>query len=152
MGLLNYSTRIPAAQTAGEVQSILGKHGAKAVMIEYGDDGSAEALSFQIKHGDKPLGFRLPIEPDRVLKVLQGQYDSGKLRSHQGRPDREQSVKVTWRILKDWVEAQMAYLETEQVTIEQLFLSYMLTRDNKTLYQAMLDRGFYLPEGRGEAK
>ena len=150
MGLLNYTTRIPAAQTAGEVQGILGRHGAKAVMIEYGDDGSAEALSFRIKRGEDSLGFRLPIEPDRVLKVLQDQYDSGKLRSHQGRPDREQAVKVAWRILKDWVEAQMAYLETEMVTIEQLFLPYMLTRDNKTLYQVMLDRGFYLPEGRGK--
>lgn len=149
MGLLNYSTRIPAAQTAGEVQGILGKHGAKAVMIEYGDDGGAEAMSFQIKRGDDSLGFRLPIEPDKVLKVLQDQYDGGKLRSHQGRPDREQSVKVAWRILKDWIEAQMAYLETQMVTMEQLFLPYMLTRDNKTLYQAMLDRGFYLPEGRG---
>jgi len=148
MGLLNYSTRIPAAQTAGEVQGILGKNGAKAVMIEYGDDGGAEALSFQIKRGDNTLGFRLPIEPDKVLKVLQDQYDSGKLRSHQGRPDREQSVKVAWRILKDWIEAQMAYLETQMVTMEQLFLPYMLTRDNKTLYQTMLDRGFYLPEGR----
>ena len=150
MGLLNYSTRIPAAQTAGEVQGILGKHGAKAVMIEYGDGGGAEAMSFQIKRGDDSLGFRLPIEPDKVLKVLQDQYDSGKLRSHQGRPDREQAVKVAWRILKDWIEAQMAYLETQMVTMEQLFLPYMLTRDNKTLYQAMLDRGFYLPEGRGK--
>ncbi|MBA7645267.1 hypothetical protein ES703_53022 [subsurface metagenome] len=149
MGLLNYSTRIPAAQTAGEIQGILAKHGAKAVMIEYGDGGSAEAMSFQIKRGDNSLGFRLPIEPDRVLKVLQDQYDSGKLRGHQGRPDREQSVKVAWRILKDWVEAQMAYLETEMVTTEQLFLSYMLTGDNKTLYQVMLDKGFCLPEGRG---
>lgn len=148
MGLLNYSTRIPAAQTAGEVQGILGKHGAKAVMIEYGNDGGAEAMSFQIKRGDNTLGFRLPIEPDKVLKVLQDQYDSGKLRSHQARADREQSVKVAWRILKDWIEAQMAYLETQMVTMEQLFLPYMLTRDNKTLYQAMLDRGFYLPEGR----
>ena len=149
MGLLNYTTKIPAAQTAGEVQGILAKHGAKAVMIEYGDDGGAEAMSFQIKRGDDSLGFRLPIEPDKVLKVLQGQHDSGRLRSHQGRPDREQAVKVAWRILKDWIEAQMAYLETQMVTMEQLFLPYMLTRDNKTLYQVMLDRGFYLTEGRG---
>ncbi|GAH40871.1 unnamed protein product [marine sediment metagenome] len=59
MGLLNYSTRIPAAQTAGEIQGILAKHGAKAVMIEYGVGGSAEAMSFQIKRGDNSLGFRL---------------------------------------------------------------------------------------------
>ncbi|GAI44749.1 unnamed protein product, partial [marine sediment metagenome] len=89
MGLLNYSTRIPAVKTAGEVQSILAKHGAKAVMIEYGDGGSAEALSFQIKRGDDSLGFSLPIKPDAVLKVLQRQYGSGQLRSHQTQPDRE---------------------------------------------------------------
>ena len=149
MGLLNYSTKIPAAQTAGEIQGILGKHGAKAVMMEYGDDGGIQALSFTIKRGDNSLGFRLPIAPDRVLKVLQVEYDSGKLRSHQGRPDREQSVKVAWRILKDWVEAQMAYLETNMVTMEELFLPYLLSGDNKTLYQVMSERGFYLAEGRG---
>lgn len=149
MGLLNYSTQIPAAKTAGEIQSILGRHGAKAVMIEYGDDGSAEALSFRIKRGPDSLGFKLPIVPDAVLKVLQDQYDSGTLRSHQGRPDREQAVKVAWRILKDWTEAQMAILETQMVTMEQIFLPYLLTKENKTLYQVMIDRGFYLPEGRG---
>ena len=149
MGLLNYTTRIPAAQTALEVQGILARHGAKAVMIQYADDGSAEALSFQIKHGDGALGFRLPIEPNAVLKVLGEQYDSGKLRSHQPRPNREQAVKVAWRILKDWVEAQMAILETQMVTMEQIFLPYMLTGENKTLYEVMVDRGFYLPEGRG---
>jgi len=150
MGLLNYTTRIPAAQTAGEVQGILAKHGARAVMIEYGDDGSAEALSFEIKRGDDPLGFRLPIEPDRILKVLQDEYDRGELRSHQGRPDREQAVKVTWRILKVWVEAQMAYLQTEMVTMEQLFLPYLLTRDGKTLYQAMAEKRFLLGPGEGD--
>ncbi len=149
MGLLNYSTKIPAAQTAGEVQAALAKHGAKAVMIEYDKDGTAESLSFQIQRGDNPLGFSLPIQPDAVLKVLQEQYGGGKLRSHQGRPTREQAVRVAWRILKDWVEAQMAILETRMVTMEQVFLPYMLTRENKTLYQAMVDRGFYLPEGRG---
>ena len=148
MGLLNYSTKIPAVKTAGEVQGILAKHGAKAVMIEYGDDGGVEALSFKIKRGETALGFSLPIEPDAVLKVLQRQYGSGQLRSHQGQPDREQAVRVAWRILKDWVEAQMAILETEMVTMEQVFLPYLITGD-KTLYQMMIDRGFYLPEGRG---
>ena len=146
-GLLNYSTKIPAAQTAGEVQGILGGHGAKAVMIEYGDDGSVEALSFKIKRGDHFLGFRLPIEPESVLRVLQRQYDNGQL--HRARADQEQAVRVAWRILKDWVEAQMAYLETEMVTMEELFLSYLLDRDSKTLYQIMVEKDFYLPEGRG---
>jgi len=149
MGLLNYSTRIPAVKTAGEIQALLAKHGAKAVMIEYGADGGVEALSFKIRRGEDSLGFSLPIEPDAVLKVLKRQYGSGQLRSHQASPDREQAVRVAWRILKDWVEAQMAILETEMVTMEQIFLPYLLTGENKTLYQMMLARGFYLTGGEG---
>jgi len=149
MALLNYSTKIPAAKTAGEIQQILAAHGAKAVMIEYGDTGSAEAISFKIKHGENDLGFSLPIVPEAVLRVLQRQYTGGKLRSHQGSPDREQSVRVAWRILKDWIEAQMAILETEMVSIEQIFLPYLIGRNNKTLYKTMVEHGFYLPEGRG---
>lgn len=149
MGLLNYSTKISALQTAGEVQRTLAQHGAKRVMIEYGNDGGAEAMSFQIMRGDVALGFSLPIEPEAVLRVLQRQYDKGQLRSHQTRPDREQAVKVAWRILKDWVEAQMAILDTEMVTMEQVFLSYLITGEKKTLYQMMSERGFYLTEGRG---
>jgi len=144
---MNYSTRISAQQTAGEVQRTLAQHGAKAVMVEYGEDGEAESLSFQVKRGDTTLSFSLPIEPNSVLRVLHRQYDSGQL--HRARADKEQAVRVGWRILKDWVEAQMAILETEMVTMEQIFLPYMLTRDNKTLYQMMIDRGFYLPEGKG---
>lgn len=149
MALLNYSTRISALQTAGEVQRILGQHGAKRVMIEYGNDGGAEALSFQIQRGNDFLGFSLPVEPAAVLKVLLRQYDSGQLRSHQPRPTQEHAVRVAWRILKDWVEAQMAILETEMVTMEQVFLPYLIIGENKTLYQSMIDRGFYLTEGKG---
>ena len=149
MGLLNYSTRIPAAQTAGEVQAVLARHGARAVMIEYGDSGSAEALSFQVKHGEAILAFRLPIEPDAVFEVLKKQHTAGKLRSHQGTPTREQAIRVAWRIIKDWIDAQMAILETRMVTMEQVFLPYLIMGENKTLYQAMLDKGFYLTEGEG---
>ncbi len=63
----------------------------------------------------------------------------------------EQAGRVAWRIIKDWVDAQMAIVETEMVTIEQVFLPYMLMKDSGyTLYEAMVNKGFYLPEGRGE--
>ena len=34
---------------------------------------------------------------------------------------------ITWRILKDWVEAQMALLETGMVTMDESFLPYMVS-------------------------
>jgi len=149
MGLLNYSTKIPALRTAGEVQGILAKHGAKAIMIQYDNEGRPEALTFNIKHDQQDLSYRLPITPAKALKVLEAQHQRGQLRHSQPKPDYEQAGKVAWRIIKDWVEAQMAILETEMVSMEEVFLPYMLGKEGKTLYQVMSERGFYLPEGRG---
>ena len=49
---------------------------------------------------------------------------------------REQVYRTAWRIIKDWVEAQLALLETEMVHFEEVFMPYILSgRD--TLYQAL---------------
>lgn len=135
MSILNYSTGIAAAKTVGEIQLNLSKHGATAILIEYGD-GEPIALSFKIDTPHGILPFRLPIDPKRVQAVLAKQKVA---RTYQGY---EQAVKVAWRLLKDWVAVQMAYLETEQVTIDQLLLPYLMVGESKTLYDQMADRGF----------
>ena len=54
---------------------------------------------------------------------------------------------MAWRIIKDWVEAQMALLATGMVDLEEIFLPYMLSGD-RTLYQELMTRGFRaLPSG-----
>jgi len=58
-----------------------------------------------------------------------------------------QAVRTAWRIVKDWVEAQMAILETEMVTMEEVFLPYLLVAGDKTLYQAIAESKFQLPSG-----
>ena len=50
--------------------------------------------------------------------------------------DREQAERVAWRIVKDWVEAQMAILESEMVQIDEIFLPYMVNNDGQTLFEA----------------
>ena len=61
--------------------------------------------------------------------------------------------RVAWRILKDWVKAQMAILETEMVDLQEIFLPYMVSQ-NRTLYETMKDYQFQLPQGeeRGTAE
>ena len=140
MPLLNYTTRIPAHKTAAEIQEILAKHGASAVLIEY-DNGQVSALSFKTAtpHGD--VGFRLPVNSNATLRVL----------AKQGAPPRfsskEHAMRVSWRIIKDWVEAQMAILETQMVTMDQIFLPYMVNPEGRTLYDRLLDTRFQLTEG-----
>ncbi len=143
MPILNYTTKIASVRTINEIQNNLAKHGAKAILTEYDDAGNADALSFKIVTPHGELGFRLPINTEAIQRILIKQNVDRRFREY------DHAVKVAWRIVKDWVEAQMAILETEMVEMQQIFLPYMVTPDGQTLYSVMRDRGFYLEEGRG---
>ena len=148
MALLNYTTTIEAIKTVGEIQGILAGHGAKSILIDYADDGQVEALSFKILTPQGNIGIRLPIDPDAVLKVLTEQNRLGRVpRRYVNRP---QAIRIAWRIVKDWVAAQMAILETEMVKMEQIFLPYVITGGGRTLYEVMVDHHFQLGTGEGD--
>ena len=147
MPLLNYTTQIEAIKTVGEIQGSLAGHGAKSILIDYGDDGTVEALAFQVVTPHGQVGIRLPIDPDAVLKVLTKQNRLGRVPKRY--LNHAQAVRVAWRIVKDWVEAQMAILETEMVKMEQIFLPYVITKGGRTFYEAMADSHFQLGPGEG---
>jgi hypothetical protein len=140
--IANYTTTVEAIKSVGEIQGILVGHGAKSIMTNYGDNGYVDSLSFLVDTPHGKLPFTLPVNPDAVLKVMR----------KDGLPprycNRVQANRVAWRILKDWVRAQMALLETEMVQIEEIFLPYMVAKDNKTLYQVMVERQFLLSQGQ----
>lgn len=144
MGIANYSTSVEAIKTIGEIEVILVKHGAKSILTNYNEDGTVESLSFIVKtaYGDMPI--RLPVNAEAILRVMQ--RDRQVPRHYCTHP---QAVRVVWRILRDWVRAQMAILETEMVKMEQIFLPYMITKNEQTLYEAMVDKKFYLEAGVG---
>lgn len=131
MALKNYTTNISSGRTIGEIQQILCKHGATAIMTNY-EDGEAVSLSFKINTNRGEIGIKLPSNIDKVLRVLQKQ----KQKNSQIKDTKEQATRVAWRIIKDWVDAQMAILETEMVEMEEIFLPYMINKDGQTLYQA----------------
>lgn len=127
MPLLNYTTKVNTYTTLGEIQVQLVKHGAKKIMQDYDDQGHITALTFLINTPSGPRGVRLPANVDAVHKVLTRQ----KIKC-----DREQAERVAWRIVKDWVEAQMAILESEMVQMDEIFLPYMVNNNGQTLFEA----------------
>ena len=141
MAIKNYTTTISVNKTIGEIQGILSKHGATAIMTEY-DNGNVTGLSFKIMTPRGELGIRLPSNTDRVLQVLKNQRKN----NNQVKDTFEQANKVAWRIIKDWVDAQMAILETEMVEMEQIFLPYVLNNKGKTLYQEFKENQLLLGE------
>lgn len=145
MPLLNYTTSIKTEKTVSEIQAKLVKAGAKAILYDYDDNGNIVALSFKLIVNDTEAGFRLPTEWRPVLRILN---DDPKV------PVRlktnEQALRVAWRIVKDWVEAQLAIIETKMVKTEQVFLPYMVMRNNNTLYENIKENPKLLEGGSNE--
>ncbi len=141
MPILNYTTKVDVYTTLGAIQGNLVKHGARKIMQDYDDQGRISALSFQILTPSGVRGIRLPANVDTVHAVLI-------------RPtvtcDREQAERVAWRIVKDWVEAQMAILESEMVQMDEIFLPYMVDNSGQTLFQAYRDNQLMLGGGDKE--
>lgn len=143
--IANYSTTVTALKSIGEIQGILVAHGAKHILIDY-EHEEPIGLAFIVgtPYGDMP--FILPANIDRVKAVLDKQRVRTKVSD-------EQASRVAWRILKDWARAQIAILETEMVTIDQVFLPYMqVGASQKTLYEVMVDHRLQLPKGHEDSK
>jgi hypothetical protein len=133
MSLLNYSTTVKAEKTAGEVTQILVKGGARQIMSEYDAEGAVSAISFSVMTPRGFNGFTLPVDWKPVLKILN---DDSKV--PYSKKTNEHARNVAWRIIKDWLEAQMALIETSMVTFEQVMLPYMRSVDGQTFYEAYL--------------
>lgn len=138
MPLLNYTTKVDVYTTLGAIQGQLVKHGAKRIMQDYDDDGHITALAFVVDTLAGPRGVRLPANVEAVHAVLSRQ----KVKC-----DRGQAERVAWRIVKDWVEAQMAILESEMVQMDEIFLPYMIDKSGKTLFQAYRNNQLALEGG-----
>ncbi len=50
---------------------------------------------------------------------------------------RAQAARVAWRIIKDWIEAQLALVEAEQVDMVEVFLPYAQVQGGRTVYEAL---------------
>lgn len=134
MPLLNYTTTIDQDKSVAEISKMLAKAGASAILHNYDDTGNIASLSFKIKfdrNSDQMISFQLPTDWRPVLETLQEQ----RRRNSRIKATEDQARRVSWRIIKDWVEAQLAIIESRQVTTAQVFLPYATTNNGQTLFQ-----------------
>lgn len=141
--LLNYSTKIPAEQTIGEIQQLLSKYGVSAMLTEY-DGHNISAVSFKMRVLNKELAFRMPCNWRSVREIFKA---DAQIRNTKLNTD-EQAIRVAWRIIHAWVKAQLALVEVNMVTIPQIFLPYSIMRDGRTLAEHVeSDPNFLLGSG-----
>lgn len=140
MPLLNYTTEVPVNRTIGHVQGLLVEAGARQIMATYDDVGRVIGMHFAVLTGYGSRSFSLPVQSSRVEAVLKREKIAPRFQTP------EHAERVAWRILKDWLEAQLAIIRTEMVTLDQVMLPYMVDGDH-TLYETYRDQQLALPAG-----
>lgn len=138
MPLLNYTTQIDFEKTIQEISKILVKHGATKISTDY-RDGIPVAVTFCLILNNNLVGFALPAKYEGVLKAMKG--DGGvpkKLLT------KEQALRVSWRIVKDWTEAQLAIVQAQLADMAEVFLPYAITKNGNTMYEEIQSNGMLM--------
>jgi hypothetical protein len=128
MPILNYTTQIKYEKTIMEIQKVLVDRGATKIVTDY-DNGMPVGLTFGIEVEGKMLAFSLPANYSGVLRAMKRDKKVPKSKLTE-----EQALRVSWRIIKDWVEAQMAIVEADLANLDEVFLPYSITRNGNRLY------------------
>jgi hypothetical protein len=140
------TTAIPAQRTAGQIQELLIEAGARSVVSETDGQRKITALAFDFDVQGRLIPFRLPIRAEAIYKLLRARRKrySPVRGAHQGTEehDREQADRIAWRQVLRWLEAQVALIETEMVSLPEVMLPYMQLSATQTLYQRLEAGGF----------
>lgn len=157
MAVLNYTTTIEVGKTVAEMQDALVKAGASRISVDY-DDGLPVALAFMLRTPHGLRHFRMPVNIDAMHRLLIREDDAGNLRggSRDRRRSREQAARVAWRVMKDWLLAQLTLVATALVDLDHAMLAYLVVDGREqTLYESYKEREvrgtLRALEGRGDA-
>lgn len=138
MPILNYTTSIKSEKTLMEIQECLVKHGITKIVLDY-EDALPCAVTFSMLVKDTYLAYSLPANYKGVLQAM-----TKKPKVPRKLVNDAQALRVSWRIVKDWVEAQMAMIEAELATLPEIFLPYLITKNGQTLYKQLEADNFKL--------
>lgn len=139
MAILNYTTKIDAWKTVSEIQQILAKHGVSHFSVK-NEGRNPVAITFSIDFKGQPLNFLLPCKFDKVWTIVKRDEKATRVMKSKSMFNEEQGLKISWRIIKDWIEAQLALVEVEMVTVEEVFMPYLIVNSmGQTLADRMLN-------------
>lgn len=137
MPIKNYTSNVDSYTSLGELQGALARGGATRILINY-DGGKPIGVMFSLQNERGIMNFALPANVEGVLEVFRKQKVSA---------NRDQAERTAWRNIRDWVLAQMAFIESGAVKMDEVFLPY-LTDGNRTIYQLYKSGQLLLPEGK----
>jgi hypothetical protein len=142
MPIKNYTTSIAEEKTVGEIIGLLTAKGARTINMVYDERGRPEGVSFILVLSAVPIPFKLPCNFAGVFRCMAAAYSQPAARRRFERDPESisQSRRIAWRIIKDWVAAQMALIEAEQASLAQVFMPYCVIKGDKGESLTMFDQ------------
>lgn len=156
MAVKNYTTKISVDTTVHEIEKILSEHGAKKILKDYDGAGNITAVSFMVEIDGRDIPFKLPIDLNAWIALLNKAVAERSGIARRFENDADQARRIGWRVIKDWIDAQMALVETKTVKLDQVFLPYVWDMNkDQTFYEKFVEnKGKFLalPEESKEFK
>lgn len=138
---LNYTTKIPAKRTAGECLDLLAEAGAHAVSVTYRERVPC-GLAFRLDTAGGRRDFTLPVDADAMQAVLRKALRADRPHVTAAELERmfarEHAADVAWRVVRDWLEAQLALIRAQMASLDQVMLPYLEVDPGTTLYDRYL--------------
>jgi hypothetical protein len=134
---LNYTTKIPASRTAGECLQLLAEAGAHAVSVAY-SDREPSGLAFRLDTAGGRRDFNLPVDTAAMQAVLRKALRDNRPHVSAAAYDQMLTIvharNVAWRVVRDWLEAQLALIAAQMATLDQVMLPYLEVAPGESLY------------------
>lgn len=131
------STEVPADKTRGEIERMLARYG--AMRFAYMTEPGAAIVMFEAR--ERTIRFRIPM-PDRgefaEVSSWRGNQYSGRWETRARTPAQQeaaydQALRVKWRQLKLYIQAQLEAIENGVVSFDDAFLAESVLPDKRTV-------------------
>lgn len=134
----NYTSSTSVSNIVSAIQKILLQFGATGIGFEYSNNGLITGIMFKIEDKDgNSRAVKVPSQWEKCKEVLvqQGYYKSD-----------EQAYRTALANIRDWLDAQLALLQTDMVEFRQIFLPYMTNMQGQTVYEYLEQTKYKLLE------
>ena len=142
MAVKNITSNIKPEKTVMEIEKLLARFGAKAIMKEYLGE-NVSSISFVLEHQGQKIPFKMPMNVEKARRIVEIAVSEKKLPyKYRNEPLRtEKAMAVGWRLIKDWIHVSISLMEVEFSEPLEILLPYAFNPiENKTVYQMFQEK------------
>ena len=138
--LKNYTSKVPASTSIAYIERKLVQHGATRILKTYDSDKRVEGICFALPIDGVDVHFKLPARVANCEAVLRANLSS-RAQPETVKKVPAQAERTAWKIVSDWIDAQMAMIELAQIEVMEVFMPYIFD-GKQTYYELVKKKGY----------